>query len=587
MKHIIALEIGSSAIKLGAATVSAPARGARPEVMVNAGIRLPLDEQVRHGRIFNLNATAEVIARGISELEASPAMKGHRVTGVYVAVGGRSLATTTASARISMPEFGEIDSTVIDRLHEEACASVPETKEILQVIPLRYEVDGQPTANPLGSTGQHIAASFTIVHCDPRNITNIETVVNERLNLDICDWVIRPLAIADICLTEQEKHAGCMLADIGDQTTTVSIFKDDKLRYIATIPLGSRLITTDIATGMGITNARAENLKLSRGNAVSESMAASTEQIKLDNIVQARAAEIVANISAYIEFAGMRNADLPAGIILTGGGSKLRNIGLMLSNTSRLKVRQATALPAMAITDTTINAGDDLDLLALINRAAEIIAIGQATQSVTDDGESIYPPEAPASHAGQQPQKHAGHRGGTSTESSMADVNNPVAPDESRDALEFEHLDFEDNDWESSATNNFGYSDFNGSERDENTGADPKFDDTDGFDIDEDDDPYLLEDDDRAEALRRSDENKKAAARDKIRRQKEQAKERDIQAKERERQIKERERLTKERNKDKPSYLSDTLRRVKDAMITSIKRVGDEEEDADLDDRLS
>lgn len=565
-KHIIALEIGSSAIKLGLARVSPDNPASRPTLC--ASVILPLGEQVRLGRIFNLNGTAEVIAQGIHTLEASAALAPAKISGVYVAVGGRSLGTTPGAAQLTLPDYGEIDQNILERLHEQACAAIPETKEILQVIPLRYEVDGQPTANPLGSTGEHIAAWYTIVHCDPRNVRNIETVVGQRLGLDICGWVIRPLALAELCLTEKAVKAGCMLADIGHQTTTVAVFKDSHIQYIATLPLGSHLITDDIAEGMGVTRAQAENLKITRGNAVSESLAATTEQIQLDNIVQARAGEIVANISAYVEFAGYRNADLPAGIILTGGGARLRNIGTMLQNSSRMQVRRAVPVHPLSIAETSVSDNDILDLLALIDRAADMARMPDALPSVKGNpaadktsrtATTAAADRAPrtdrttptATHDDRAPRTH--HTRHETSDQAPPDQEATFVRDEfTVPAMD----DFDDTSWSSPTVP--GAHDYQPQE---------------GFDIDEGEDPYLLKDDDEAEAMRRRDELTKSAAREKIRRQ-EDAQLRRVQRKK-----------EKEQARRKPSFLSEKLKGVKSGIFDLIRGAG-EDTDADMDEHI-
>lgn len=549
-KHIIALEIGSSAIKLGLARVSPDNPASRPTLC--ASVILPLGEQVRLGRIFNLNGTAEVIAQGIHTLEASAALAPAKISGVYVAVGGRSLGTTPGAAQLTLPDYGEIDQNILERLHEQACDAIPETKEILQVIPLRYEVDGQPTANPLGSTGEHIAARYTIVHCDPRNVRNIETVVGQRLGLDICGWVIRPLALAELCLSEKAVKAGCMLADIGHQTTTVAVFKDSHIQYIATLPLGSHLITDDIAEGMGVTRAQAENLKITRGNAVSESLAATTEQIQLDNIVQARAGEIVANISAYVEFAGYRNADLPAGIILTGGGARLRNIGTMLQNSSRMQVRRAVPVHPLSIAETSVSDNDILDLLALIDRAADMARMPEALPSVK--GSPAADKTSPA--ATTAPDDRAPRTGHTRRETPDQDT-----PDQEATFVRDEFTvpamdDYDDTSWTSPTAP--GAHDYEPRE---------------GFDIDQGEDPYLLKDDDEAEAMRRRDELSKSAAREKIRRQ-EDAQLRRVQRKK-----------EKEQARRKPSFLSEKLKGVKSGIFDLIRGAG-EDTDADMDEHI-
>lgn len=560
-RHYIALEIGSSAIKLALARVETSATGDMPHITICAIKRLPLTEQVRYGRIFNLNAAAQVIGDGINDI-IKDAPGEIRVHGVYIGVGGRSLGTVSTSAALSLPGYDEIDEKILERLSEEACRDVPESKEILSMIPLKFEVDGQATTNPLGSTGEHISAAYTIVYCDPRNLNNIETVIKDRLELDICGWQIRPLALAKMVLSENDLKAGCMIADIGDQTTTVAVFKDSALRYIATLPLGSRLITQDIAQTMNITFSQAEKLKISRGTAISQSIAATTEQIHLDNIVQARANEIVANISAYIEFAGFTVAELPAGIILTGGGSRLKNIGALLNKTARIPVRMATPLcpPRMAV-----SAGDDgdiLDLLALAVSVGNIAAKPDARPSVSglDSHESVK-------NSDTYPDPEHEHQ---KTRKAKDDSQQATSSEEK---VEFGGLKYggeyswEDNEdvdkWNSSRTlgKEVVINEHSSEKDDSNLDL--------GFEIDDEDDPYSLEDDDIAEKKRLRDQERQARQRDKIKR---------AEADRVEREQKKRE------AREKKTKLGSRLNTIKNGIFDIFNNQGDD--GAELDDTI-
>lgn len=359
-EYIISAEIGSSAVKIAAAE----SKGPGTPLNILAVTSEPISSGVRYGRIQNVEDVTTATMLALQTLIDNPALSGRKIVGVYAGIGGRSLASISVSARLTLPDEQEITAEIIERLKEDALADVPTDVEPLEIIPVSFTIDGIKANRPVGSYGTSISADFTIVVCDPINARNIERVIVKKLNLDICGYVVRPLAVAKLALTVHDTKPGVMLADIGAETTTVSIFKGGSLRYLATIPMGSRNITRDLAQGLGIIEEKAEDIKRRLGNAMPDQTAVSAEQTEIDNYVQARAAEIVANIVAHIGFSGLTTTDLRSGIVVTGRGAKLRNLCQLLKQQSQLEVRIATLPAQIRIADPLINSADNLDIIA-------------------------------------------------------------------------------------------------------------------------------------------------------------------------------------------------------------------------------
>lgn len=381
-KYIIALEIGSSAVKIAAATYDADAPTSPLTVLAIA--REEIRGGVRYGRIQNVEDVTSSTMMALRTLSDNPALAGVEITGVYIGAGGRSLATLSGQAALTLPDEREITAEIIARLQDDAVADVPAQREVLDIVPLQYTIDGVRAVRPIGAFGSRVAGKFTIVTIDPVNRRNINRVVNQKLNLNIAGTLVRPLAIANTTLTVDDTNPGCMLVDLGAETTTVSIFHKGKLQYIATIPMGSRNITRDIALGMGITEDRAEDIKLRLGNAMADAASASgREQADIDNYVQARAVEIVANVVAHIGFAGFTAADLRAGIIVTGGGAKLRGICQLLKEQSQLPVRAAQLQQNIRIADPSVEPDSNIDVISLAYSARIPASRPDAEECVT------------------------------------------------------------------------------------------------------------------------------------------------------------------------------------------------------------
>ncbi len=169
-----------------------------------------------------------------------------------------------------------------------------------------------------------------------------------------------------------------MLVDFGAETTTVSIYKNGFLTYFATLPIGSRCITRDIMT-LGYTEEKAEEIKRNIGDAINAEPTIRKHDFdgdpaEVNNYVRARAGEIAANIIEQPKYAGLSlTNDLPAGIILVGGGSRLRGFPQLLqSQQSNVKVRLGSLPPEIRISDPRLQSIDTLDVISILNIAARV-----------------------------------------------------------------------------------------------------------------------------------------------------------------------------------------------------------------------
>lgn len=369
---IIVLEIGTSALRAAAAEVLDDTAN-----IIDIETE-PLEQSVRYGRIQNIEDVAGAARRCLEALSALPALASRPVQGVYVAMGGRSLAASHAEASLTLPAEAEVTQGILDRLAGDACAGIADDREILDVLPLEYIVDGIDTTRPCGSVASSISAGYTVVYCNSRNVRTTNTVVCERLGLDIAAMVTRPLAEAAMALTPAERKAGCMLVDLGAETTTVSIYKDDALRYLATIPMGSDAITADIAAGMSLAAAQAREVKEDYAD-IAASKGGDERLDKINTLARERAMHIIANIKAQPEFAGYKGTDLAKGVVLTGGGSLMRHFGTRLGELLMMPVRTATASAEVSVTDSSMATGAFFPVVAVVAEAARLARLPQAT----------------------------------------------------------------------------------------------------------------------------------------------------------------------------------------------------------------
>lgn len=358
---IIVLEIGSSALRAAAAEVK------DNSVSVIDAVTEPLDQCVRIGRILNVEDVTNAARRSLDALEACSALEKRKIQAAYIAVGGRSLEASYAEASLAFQDENEISQKVLDSLTDEACKSIPDNREILDILPRKFMVNGMDTKRPRGNLAKNVTAQYSIIHCNLRNLRNIETVINERLCLD-SKYITRPLAEAEMALSEREIKGGCMLVDFGAETTTVSIYKDGVLQYLATVPLGSEAITCDLASVLSVTDEQARDIKERMADVTAENQENARINI-INETVRGRAMQIIANILKQIEFAGFENKDLAGGIVVTGGGSLLRHFVQCLEKYARMPVRPAEVSGVQA-SDNTLVSSAYFPLMASIAEAA-------------------------------------------------------------------------------------------------------------------------------------------------------------------------------------------------------------------------
>ncbi len=358
---IIVLEIGSSALRAAAAEVSADS------ISVIDVATEKLDQCVRIGRIQNVEDVTNAARRSLDALESCSALDNRIIKAVYVAVGGRSLEASYAEASLQFPDEREITQEALERLTDEACNSIPESRELLDILPRKFMVNGMDTKRPRGNLAKNITAQYSMVHCNMRNMRNLETVIGDRLKLDF-EYITRPLAEAEMALSDREIKGGCVLVDFGAETTTVSIYKDGVLQYLTTIPLGSEAITCDLASALSVTEDQAREIK----ERVADIMAEKQEDARIkviNNTVRERAMQIIANILKQIEFAGFENKDIAGGIIVTGGGSLLRHFVPCLEKYAKMPVRPAE-VSGIQVRDNTLVSSTYFPLMAAIVAAA-------------------------------------------------------------------------------------------------------------------------------------------------------------------------------------------------------------------------
>ncbi len=299
---------------------------------------------VRHGIVRNLEETALKVSRILDKIQRRPHIQPRRITGLFVGLSGISLRSISTEVKISLPEEREINDDIIERLKQDALKTdIDSSLQIVDVVPRLYTVGKNETSSPKGMIGKEISVIYDIIVCRPEIKRNLRIALEDKVGIKIEGYFVTPLATAHIVLSTDEKRLGCMLVDMGAETTVVSIYRQGCLYYFATLPLGGRNITRDLIS-LSLLEERAEEIKISSGNAMARNStsAVNINGIKLSeisNYIVARAEEIVANIVEQISYAGLKTKDLPGGIVCIGGAAHLNGMTELLARQSGMNVR--------------------------------------------------------------------------------------------------------------------------------------------------------------------------------------------------------------------------------------------------------
>lgn len=339
-RYIAAIEISSS--KIIAAVGKTIGEG---RIQVIAVEHEKAIDAVRYGIIQNLEETSVRVGRIINRLHRRTGVSPRIIKGLFVGLSGRSLRSITKTVSKNLAEGTEITDDIVEYLRRQADNPVADRNlEVVDAVPRIYRIGNVETHSPKGNVGNNIEVDYDIIVCRSELKRNIVRTIPDKLGIRVEGFVVTPLATAHLILTSEEKRLGCMFVDMGAETTTVCIYQRGSLNYFATLPLGGRNITRDLTT-QSLLEETAEDLKITSGSAIpfNTTTNISLEGVRhsdFNNIVVARAEEIVANIVEQIQYAGLKDTDLRGGIICIGGGTRLQGIMELLSKQSNLPVRR-------------------------------------------------------------------------------------------------------------------------------------------------------------------------------------------------------------------------------------------------------
>jgi len=329
---LVAIDIGTTKVCVLIGEID---RGAANVI----GIGQAPSDGLRKGVVIDIDRTVQAIAAAV---EAAERMSGYKVRSALVGISGNHISSQNSRGMVAISGHRDVAREDTLRAIDAARAvNMPNTREILHVIPRGYVVDGQAgVRDPIGMTAVRLEVETHIVTAATTSVQNLSKCV-QRAGVEIDELVLAPLATAEAVLSDEDRELGVALVDIGGDTTDVAVFQDGSISHAATIPMGGRSITSDLGIGLRLTPDGGETVKVRHGTALplevdpdevvqitslGEELPHGVTRRHIAEIVQSRVEELFDFVAAEIETAGATNR-LQAGLVLTGGGAQLAGIG--------------------------------------------------------------------------------------------------------------------------------------------------------------------------------------------------------------------------------------------------------------------
>lgn len=421
-EFIVAIELGSTNI-IGVAGK----KNIDGSISILSVIKEDSTSCINKGVVYNIDKTVQCLTNIIKRLETSLKAK---VAQVYVGVGGQSIRSVKNTLIKELPLDTVVTLDMVNELMDENRNMTYPAQEVLDAITQEYKVDTQYQLDPVGIQCTRLEANLLNILWKKSFYRNLNKCF-DNAGIAIAEMYLAPLALADSVLTDVEKRVGCVLVDLGAETTTVSVYYRNILRHLAVIPLGGNNITIDIAS-LQMDDENAEKMKRKYASAYTDSKDIDEnlkysidEDRQVDSktfieIVEARLEEIIKNV--WYQVPSEYTDKLLGGFIITGGVSNMKNIEKAFKqHTGVDKIRIAnfvqetinSNIPEITAHDATMNtvlgliakgdmncAGDELtsDLFAKENNTeatSTLVEAPKAPRSITEtQGRGVVPTEA-------------------------------------------------------------------------------------------------------------------------------------------------------------------------------------------------
>lgn len=346
---IVGLDIGTSKV---VAIVAAPIADAGPNdnALEIIGIGSHPSRGMKKGVVVNIESTVQSIQRAVEEAEL---MAGCQIHSVYAGIAGSHIRSLNSQGTVAIRDKEVIQSDVDRVLDAAKAVHFPGDQQLLHVMPQQYIIDHQEgIREPIGMSGVRLEAKVHLITGAVSAAQNITKCI-ERCGLSVDGIILEQMASSYSVLDQDEKDLGVCLVDIGGGTTDIAVFIDGAIRHTAVIPIAGDQVTNDIAVALRTPTQYADEIKIKYACALTQ-LAREDETIEvpsvgdrpprklarqtLAEVVEPRYEELLMLIQAELRRSGFEEM-LAAGVVLTGGSSKMEGVIELAEEVFHLPVR--------------------------------------------------------------------------------------------------------------------------------------------------------------------------------------------------------------------------------------------------------
>jgi len=357
---VVGLDIGTSKVVAIVGEIS-------PEGEVEIiGLGTNPSRGLKKGVVVNIESTVQSIQRAVEEAEL---MAGCEIHSVFAGIAGSHIRSLNSHGIVAIRD-SEVTATDVDRVIDAARAvAIPADQKILHILPQEFVIDNQEgIREPIGMSGVRLEAKVHMVTGAVSAAQNIIKCVR-RCGLEVDDVILQQLASSYSVLTEDEKELGVCLADVGGGTTDIAVFMNGAIHHTAVIPIAGDQVTNDIAVALRTPTHHAEDIKIKYGCALMQ-LADAEETIevpsvgdrpprrlyrqRLAEVIEPRYDELFSLIEAELKRSGFHEL-MAAGVVLTGGGSKMEGAIELAEAVFHMPVRAGAPQAVTGLSDVVRN----------------------------------------------------------------------------------------------------------------------------------------------------------------------------------------------------------------------------------------
>ena len=353
---VVGVDIGTSKI------CTLVARVENGDILRILGVGIEPSEGIRKGVTTDMSAAAESIRRSIEKAERT---SGFEINSALVSLAGSQVSSVNSHGVIGISGRVIDQEDVYRALDAAQAVAIPHNREIIHVIQRGFTIDGQDgIRQPVGMHGFRLEVEAHIITAAASTVENLRKCVS-MAGIEVSQLVLNPLAAGEVVLSETERNMGCAVVDLGGGTTDLAIYINGDVWHTSVLAVGGGHVTSDIAQGLRLPLDVAEEVKLQHGHAVLDEIgedesfnivtfgsdqSSKISRRELVNIIEARLEEIFSMVAQEVKHSGY-DGMLPAGLILTGGGSLMPGIRKLANRVTGMPTRIGKPERMVGLTD--------------------------------------------------------------------------------------------------------------------------------------------------------------------------------------------------------------------------------------------